>query len=305
MSRNDCVTEKTFETYQTRVRSWPSLLKVVDTVVDTSQVCVDEDLLRIFTRDAERTVEDPARRCAYINALSLVHRKFGDYHQGGGYICAFLSIFLSREDLARVMWFLDESTTHHHGYYKGEPQIFVADAMVLNELTRIYFPKLLQHLEKVGFAKDNTHMYCVKWFAGLGLHMMPFSTMFSFIELFLLNGREFLFQFSMAYFQELETAIMSNAAMNLVNALLRNEHIDDHKKAHPSISAWPEVKFFEKVLRNATLFDLDSKVDFRDLLEKEHARYAETVLLRRARMDEMKKKDMESDDEIVFSDEED
>lgn len=301
LSRNDCVTGHTFSTYQKRVRSWPSLLNIVDSPVDTSNLSVTDDAQRIFTRDAERTVESPQRRLEYTQALSLVYQRVRDYHQGQGFICAFLSMFLSREDVARVVWYLHDSTRHHSGYYKGAPQTFVADAMVMNELAKIYVPNVVAHLEKMGFVKDNTHMFCVKWFVGLGLHMMPFSVLFSFMELFLFHGHDFLFRFSMVYLQNLEAEILKRTTMTAVNALLRNENVDDHKKPHPVIAAFPEAEFFNHVIEKALQFNLDSSVDYKALREREHTAYAALMEARAQRMQQMK--DDDSGDEIVFSDE--
>eukprot|EP00397_Hematodinium_sp_SG-2012_P018622 GEMP01019083.1.p1 GENE.GEMP01019083.1~~GEMP01019083.1.p1 ORF type:complete len:380 (+),score=105.22 GEMP01019083.1:171-1310(+) len=303
MSRNDCVNSKTFGTYQRRVRSWLHILKIEDTPVDASRLSVDASAERIFTRDAERTVESPARRIEYIKALSLVYQKVGDYHQGQGYICAFMSMFLTTEDLARVLWFLHESTQHHSGYYKAEPQSFVADAMVMYELAKVYVPHVVTHLENMGFIKDNAHMYCVKWFTGLGLHMMPFSILFSFMELFLLHGRDFLFRFSIVYLANLESEIVKRTSINAVNSLLRNENVDDHKKPHPVIAAWPEVDFFHHVIEKALQFDLNSALDYKSMCEKEHHLHTQLMAQRRARVAEMAAE--ASDDEIVFSDEED
>ena len=63
-----------------------------------------------------------------------------------------------------------------NGYYKAAAQNFVADARVFHALMSKQLPDLNAHLEKLGIVDENTNMYCVKWFSGMGVHFMPFSS---------------------------------------------------------------------------------------------------------------------------------
>lgn len=301
LSRNDCLTENTFPTFQRRVKDWVQRLGLAHTPVDTSNLDCAPDFMRIFQKDADRTVEEQKRRVNYIEGLCLVHQKLQDYHQGGGYICALLSIFLSKEDLARIMWWLNASPRHHLGYYKAQPSRFFLDSMTLYELTKIYMPALSDHLTSLGFVKQNYHMFCVKWFVGLGLHMMPYSVLLTYMECFLFHDIEFIFKFSLVYLHTLEKEIIDRKTMTEVNGLLRNEDLGDHKKPHPLIKAWPEQDFFRGVIAEALKVNLNDKVNFNDLREREHREGGELLAQRTERIKEMEAEC--SDDEIVFSDE--
>jgi len=303
LSRNDCIDVNTFGYHQHRIKSLITTLKLNNVEVKEDDLTCTEEFRRIFARDADRTVEKIWRREEYKKALTVIHQKLQDYHQGGGYVCAFLSIFLKTDELARIIWYLHESPNHHAGYYKAKPENFIKDAVTLYELLNIYLPELNAHLTKCGLVRDNVHMYCVKWFIGLGLHFMPFKQMFHFIEVFMYTGVEWLFKFSITYLRLLSSEIMEKKQLDQINSLIRNEDTGDHKKAHPHIKAYPEQNFFQCVFKDALEFDLNEKCNFKELRERTHQEYGEVLQKRKEKEEAMKAG--ESDDEIEFSDEED
>jgi len=114
---------------------------------------------------------------------------------------------------------------------------------------------------------------------------------------------EFLFKFSICYLQLLAPEIMQIGTLDKVNSLIRNEDAGDHKKAHPLIKKFPEEKFFNRVFKDVMEFDLNEKCDFKKLRKETHESYGAVLQARKEKEEAMKAG--ESDDEIVFSDDED
>ena len=61
----------------------------------------------------------------------------GDYHQGLGYVASFLHLYLSEEEVARVLVAMGRSEKHAKGYWKAKPEAFARDAMVFERLLEV------------------------------------------------------------------------------------------------------------------------------------------------------------------------
>merc|ERR1712048_1255138 len=97
---------------------------------------------------------------------------------GLGYIVAFLFLLLDKVSCVRVALAFHRSPLHSSGYFAAQPDSFVRDARVMYRLFDRLLPSIAEHMRKHGLLLENCHMYCVKWFSGLGLHFLPFGDMF-------------------------------------------------------------------------------------------------------------------------------
>jgi Rab-GTPase-TBC domain len=295
-----------------RVASWADLCKgylEVEIEEDQYKKCDSEEFLRIFRKDAERTYvpkHDPeqhertlTRHEAHINILRTVVAEVKDYHQGMGYIAAFLGLFLEPVKVSKIMIALHREGKYSKGYFSATPQRFVADAHVVNRILAKRRPALHAHFSKNGVLPE---MYATKWFVGLGLHVLPYSALFDFYELYFEHGNTYLFRFAIAYIEAFEKELLVAKDTAAIMTILRAEDPKcDWKPTADMIARHESEDLFGKIVRAAVDIDLD--VDLDAMRDEEGVRVAEVV--ERARKRDQELKDMYSDDEIVFSDEED
>merc|ERR1712194_256996 len=119
----------------------------------------------------------------------------------------------------------------------------------------------------------------------MGVHFMPFSLLFEYMEACLIHGSEFFFKFGIAWLQYLETHLMLAKNTSELTSLLRNEHPTDHCKCHPGLfkSGAEEVRAFEEVLARAHSVNLSRFADFAELREQKIAEFAKIMLSRKER----------------------
>lgn len=295
-----------------RVSAWKDLLSNYEDVEieeDQADRCTSEEFLRIFLRDAERTYvpkdeEEEQKRTlerhmSHVKLLKTVVAEVKDYHQGMGYIAAFLGLFLPVQEASRYMLALHRNPKYCKGYFSATPQRFVADARVLFQILLKKRPELHKHLSSKGVLPE---MFTTKWFVGLCLHVLPFSALFDFYEAFFTHGVEYLFKFGIAYMQTFETDLMAAKDTSAMMAILRAEDPKcDWKPTADMVERQEKYDLFGTLVQEAHKVDLD--VDLETLRENEAKEVAEAVARAKKRDDELK--ELYSDDEIVFSDEED
>jgi len=295
-----------------RVEAWSDLCTGFHEIAiadDQHEKCKEEQFLRIFLKDAERTYvpkSDPEQQArtlkrheAHVHILRTVVSEVNDYHQGMGYIAAFLGLFLAPGQVCRFMLAMHRDPKYAKGYFSATPQRFVADAHVLNRILAIRRPALHAHFSKHGVLPE---MYATKWFVGLGLHVLPYSALFDFYELYLEHGHSYLFRFAVAYVEAFEKDLLSAKDTSGIMTILRAEDPKcDWKPPADMIARHEKDDIFGQIVRSAVDIDLD--VDLDTMRTEEGIRVAEAV--ERARKRDQELKDMYSDDEIVFSDEED
>eukprot|EP00960_Hanusia_phi_P001765 50549-Hanusia_phi.AAC.2 len=73
-----------------------------------------------------------------IDVLELIAD--GDYHQGMGYFTGFLLLVLPPQDVAKVLHKVGTDSKYTPGYWKGQPEAFVRDAMVYHQLVKNRIP---------------------------------------------------------------------------------------------------------------------------------------------------------------------
>ena len=295
-----------------RVKSWADLCSGYHTIeIDENQrlQCNEEHFLRIFRKDAERTYvpKDDAvqhdrtllRHEAHVDILRTVVAEVKDYHQGMGYIAAFLGLFVEPMMVSKFMLALHRDSKYSQGYFSATPQRFVADANVLNRIMLKRRPVLHAHFASHGVLPE---MYATKWFVGLGLHVLPYSALFDFYELYFQHGNTYLFRFAISYIEAFEKDLLAAKNTAAIMTILRAEDPRSEWKPPADMIAKHESDdIFGEIVREAVNIDLD--VELEKLREEEAIRVAETV--ERARKRDQELKDLYSDDEIVFSDEED
>jgi len=270
---------------------------------------VSEEHIRIFRRDAERTYvpkDDPevdkrtkARQDKHVENLKLIVSEVKDYHQGLGYVAAFLGLLLDSEEVVKVALYLHRSTKYSAGYFMGAPQAFVADAKVMYKILEKQRPDLHKHLLSKGVLPE---MFASKWFVGLCLHVLPFECLFEFYENFLTHGAEYIFKFAIRYMSEFESVLMEAKTTSAIMTILRAEDEKaDWKLPHELHEKQVEENIFGRIVTEALSVELDC--DLESLRSSERQSVAAAVEAARKRDQELK--DLYSDDEIVFSDEED
>ena len=243
----------------------------------------------ILWRDAERTFKTEPFRQQMIKVLETVAD--GDYHQGMGYLTGFLLLVVPPVDVTKILHKIGTDAKYTPGYWKGQPEAFVRDAMVYMELVKARFPKVADHLLKASLVPE---AYAQKWFVGLCVHAMPFATLVKVFESFLTEGYMFLFKLSLAVIDALQEKLLAidTGAVNKMFELLRLD-----------AAVFPDTNtaFFEDIIAAARTVELpQEQVDA--LREQQWALLQEKQEKVRAREEEMKAA-ADSDDEIEFSDE--
>ena len=270
---------------------------------------VSEENLRIFRRDAERTYvpkddlevdkRTRARQDQHVENLRLIVAEVQDYHQGLGYVAAFLGLFLGTEDVVKMSLELHRNPKYSSGYFMGAPQAFVADAKVMYKILEKEKPSLHEHLISKGVLPE---MFASKWFVGLCLHVLPFECLFDFYEHFLTHGAEYIFKFAIQYLTEFEPILMEAKTTSSIMTILRAEDEKaDWKLPHDLYERQIEENIFGRIVTEALSVDL--KCDLEEMRSAQRTVVAAAVEAARIRDQELK--DLYSDDEIVFSDEED
>ena len=294
-----------------RVSGWMDLLNIEDSSFDFEKLreeTVSDENLRIFRRDAERTFvpkddEDVEKRTKerqdrHVDILKLIVAEVKDYHQGLGYIAAFLGLFLDPEEVVKIALTLHRNPEYSTGYFMGAPQRFVADAKVFYKILEKKHPGLFKHLNSKGVLPE---MFASKYFVGLCLHILPFSALFEFYEHFFTQGNEYLFKFALKYVETFEAELMAAKTTSTIMTVLRAEDEKaDWKLPHELLERHHKEDIFSEIVASAASVDLDC--DLAALREAEAKVIAAAVEVALKRDQELK--DMYSDDEIVFSDEE-
>lgn len=279
-----------------RAEQWIDLCKVKGDIEfpvwKTS--CADEASQRIFKLDAERTFKNTKHRQTLIETLATIYQETQDYHQGMGFIVAFLLLFLEKEAVARLVLGL-----HRHyvpGYFKAAPMAYVRDAKAFERILEKLHPTLHKHVTTLVPAEA----YCSKWFVGFNIHVLPFPAVADFLEAFLSQGPDFHFQYAVSLVSQTQQDILATRDVAKVLAYLRldsAEYPDDKTAADDATPG----SFFAKIVENARTVDL-SDVDIEALRTDILTEMAERDAKRKQREAELELE--EEEDEIVFSDEE-
>mmetsp|Transcript_5661 Transcript_5661/g.16994 ORF Transcript_5661/g.16994 Transcript_5661/m.16994 type:complete len:317 (-) Transcript_5661:186-1136(-) len=279
-----------------RVAAWPGLCGAdaeVDPPLEPS--APDEAADRIFLRDAERTFADEGHRQRMIGLLGRVWPLTKDYHQGLGYIASLLLLLFDEETAFRMLLRIGRDDKYSPGYWHAAPDAYVRDAMVYARLAEEREPEVAALLQQACLVPE---AYASKWLIGLCVHVLPFRALFDYVEAFLEHGHAFLFRFSLALLRRTKEKLLAfkPTDVNLILEVLRLDQCQygDELEAE---SGW-----FSSLVAEAKEVELEAE-QLQALRAEEAERLAEKQ--RRIREREAQMAAEESDDEIVFSDEED
>jgi len=275
------------ESWRERVAKWPELCGAGEAETPTG-ACDDEGALRIFEKDADRTFVDATHKQLYINLLMRVWPENRDYNQGLGYTCSLLMLLFDEDTIVRLLTAFTRSDKYTPGYWRAAPDAYVRDAKV--------YGRLLQEREPDTAALLMVcvpESYASKWFNGLCLHVLPYEALFAYIEQFILEGHVFLFKFALALIARIKPGLLK-CEQTQVNLLY--EHLRLDPKQYPD--DLDGGVFFSQMVEEAKAVKVDPAQIAR-LREEE----AEALAAHRRRVAEQEA--AYSDDEIVFSDEED
>lgn len=278
-----------------RLATWPALAGVSSSAAVAAGVCDDEAAFRIFLRDAERTFQDEGHRQAFMDLLKRVWPENRDYHQGLGYVCSLLMLVFDSDTTQAMLLQLTRATKYTPGYWRAAPEPYVRDAMVYARLVQEREPEVAKLLHAACIVPE---AYASKWFIGLNVHVLPFHALFDFVEGFLKEGYVFLFKFALALVAATKERLLTfkptdvNKILEVLRLDVQTQYADDHEGG----------TFFSGIVEAAALLELD--VAHVDRLREEEG----VVLMEKMRKTREREAQMaaeESDDEIVFSDEED
>jgi len=277
-----------------RVQAWPGLCGAANGDAVASGVCNDEAAFRIFLRDAERTFKHPEHQQRMINLLKRVWPENRDYHQGLGYITSLFMLLFDDDTAVRMLLKITRDERYTPGYWLAAPDAYVRDAMVFQRLVQERYPEVHALLTSACIVPE---AYASKWFIGLCVHVLPFEALFDYVQAFLEDGHMFLFRFSLALIEATSERLLT-FKFTEVNKILEVLRLDTTQYADD----FEGGAFFTAMVANAKTIALEPE-QIVSLRAEESERLAEKM--RKTREREAAMAAEESDDEIVFSDEED
>jgi tetratricopeptide (TPR) repeat protein len=241
---------------------------------------------RILEADAERTFKNELLRQDMVHMLSRVAD--GDYHQGLGYLAAFLRLLLPETHALAILWTLRaDSDLYIKGYWKGKPEAFVRDAMLFERLLDERLPEVARSLRTAGVVPE---AYAQKYFCGLCIHVLPFEPLCKFLEKFLEGGWRYLIKFALAVVSTLKPRIQSVAAgdSSAFLALLRLDRdlFPDEDKT-----------LFNTILETADAMDLGDDDALLQMRAEEEGKLLSKLEAVRAREAEMRLQEEEEEED--------
>eukprot|EP01071_Lankesteria_metandrocarpae_P010241 Lankesteria_metandrocarpae@DN5315_c0_g1_i1.p1 len=264
---------------------------------------IDEAMLRIYKLDAERTFTAEKYRRIMVNVLKAIHVETQDYHQGMGFVVAFLLLYLNEDEVIQFVIAL-----HRHylqGYFRAGPVNYIRNAKIFEKVLKAKMPLPANKITECVAAEA----YCSKWFIGLNVHVLTFAALKTFFDAFLVQGHDFLYKFGLALVKVCEEDIMTAKDVSKILAILRLDalHYPNDYKCYNSGERTTNVdtdeteeNFFCRIIDTALATDI-SDVDLEKLgieVDEEMEAAAERRRQRDAELG------LDDDDEIVFSDEE-
>lgn len=177
------------------------------------------------------------------------------------------------------------------GYWFAAPPAYVRDAMVYSRLVAEHFPDVSALLSQAGVAAE---AYASKWFVGLCLHVLPFRALFAFYAALLEEGAAFLFKFALSLIRHTSSALLACKPTDAssIFAILRLDP-SVYPDSHP---------IHDEIVSTAKEWDI-TDAQIAELRAQEQASLDAKMVRVRAAEAKLAEADG-SDDEIVFSDEE-
>ncbi|KAK1933055.1 hypothetical protein X943_001996 [Babesia divergens] len=241
---------------------------------------------RIFRLDAERTFISEEYRQVLCHNLKVVYEHIGDYHQGEGFVIAFLSMFLKSSDVVDLV--VQLHTNQMRGYFSCMPEAYVRDCRVLMKLLEERNERLHSHIE--GLLVPET--FCSKWFIAMNIHVFTFEHVITYMQRVLTRGQTYIFSFGLAFLLYHADEIV---ACNDVSKILQLLRLDE--------AIMPEESQRDDIYNGILNLADETEVDEENISQLRKDVEEELQQQKEAREKRLKELDY-SDDEIKFSDEE-
>jgi len=219
----------------------------------------------ILIKDAERMFLSEHNKDLFIQTTDVMWTKLADYQQTEGYIAGMLLLAHDIDLVVKALTVLSVHPKYLPGYFKHEATALNIDAWVWYELVGQKFPKVHDHLLKVGVAPD---MYCQKYFGGLCIHLLPFKHLVKFLDGFFEHGFRYSFTFALSLIKILRESLLQQADHTSIMALLRL----DSKMAVPILAKLGKTLddcFFEEIFAGVSSFEnFVNEFHYQELREK-------------------------------------
>eukprot|EP00915_Cephaloidophora_sp_WS-2016_P005457 GHVH01007258.1.p1 GENE.GHVH01007258.1~~GHVH01007258.1.p1 ORF type:complete len:313 (+),score=52.48 GHVH01007258.1:112-1050(+) len=217
------LTEENAEERIQQARLWLlSLRNRFDVQVEENMISTvdDEAIAHIFEMDAIRTFVSPQTKEKHTRTLSTIYQFTQDYHQGLGFIVAWLLLFFQPGEVVGIVRVLFKGPMV--GYFKKEAATLFRDAKVTETLMKTRFPKSFDQLDTLGISAGT---YSSKWLVALNLHCLPFECLFTFYgQLFSSECMtRYLFGYSLSVIESHEQNIVATNHVDRILEFLRND----------------------------------------------------------------------------------
>eukprot|EP00128_Syssomonas_multiformis_P000518 Colp12_sorted_trinity150504_noHs@1821 len=199
-----------------QVEQWPTLAKVtnadmaeVDRLIEkwTSQgpTNLTADTYRIIREDAKRTFAHTSHHEILVRVLEICAGALGDYGQPMSYMSGLLLLTLDERNTIALILKLCREERYIPGYWRHEATAAATDAVAFGHLIEERFPEIHEILKK-GFVPAQA--FCPKWFAGLNTQMLPFESLYPFLEEFLKTGYTHLYKTALSIVDHLKDRLI-------------------------------------------------------------------------------------------------
>eukprot|EP01116_Phalansterium_solitarium_P020061 TRINITY_DN580_c0_g2_i1.p1 TRINITY_DN580_c0_g2~~TRINITY_DN580_c0_g2_i1.p1 ORF type:complete len:409 (-),score=169.17 TRINITY_DN580_c0_g2_i1:13-1134(-) len=293
LNLNNGFLEKEGDALFDRVAKWAKQLGVTpsDAATLVPIVAPPGEPKRIFVADAERTFKGTGNRQKLIRLLSSLDAEFGDYHQGLSYVASFLLLFLDEATVRAMLVKLNSSEFYMKDYWRAESFGSARDAHVFDHVLRKVEPSVPKHLDNNTIACTT---YCTKWFVGLCIHVLPYESLFPFLDAFFEKGWTFVLQFGLSLMDSVKETLLKSQNPAVLFGLLRLEP----KQVSPAQTV--------SIVEKASSFSLDG-IDL-DAVRAESLKTVsaaiETARQRRLKL-EAQDAEEESEEELTDTDDDD
>lgn len=196
----------------------PEQLQLAAEEVAASRATGIENVDRILVADAERTFASSENRATLIAVTALLQHELGDYQQNMSFIASFLLLFLQPAEALLLMRLVARSEEHLCGHFEAAASRAKVDAHLLFALAASdpAAAPACKRLRSDGVPLD----LFKKWISGLGVHCLPFESLFRYFSLFFREGFRGCLRFGLAALAELSDLVAEAPGLERLMALL-------------------------------------------------------------------------------------
>ncbi|CCW63305.1 unnamed protein product [Phytomonas sp. EM1] len=216
---------------------------------------VDEEVVRVIIKDADRTFFHPEHRAKLVAFLHALSHEFKAYGQAMSYLSALCMLALTEEETASIIRFV--STEYIKGHWAAEAVGFATSAWVVEYFMQKRFPDVAKHLDSLNLWPDT---YLQKILTGLCIHVLPFNDLFDFLDAFMLGGLRYLVRFCLAIVEHYRDKILSIKSTTEANTLYEIMRLDRNVADRNDVQA---------ILKRAPFIDLGEDEENIDVIRSQ------------------------------------